>query len=212
MEVPDENYSKPKELQITKPEAPQRPPPPRTQPQPIPLNKNGRRSENGHSSSSAAERLREFKDPDYLAAKEVELGSSAESDGIPTDHMERVRKHASTLACGRPVTDQEGSDFRVSGPDLMSFEDSDEVMPGSKVDPAVDVLSEMDPNQNRPVSRIETTPPRDPSREANSPTSDFVFVTDNEVKDAMKSAVESVQRFSPHSPRRMLRGLRDGKI
>ena len=143
----------------------------------------------------------------------MELGSSAESDNGGNDSFQRSRDHP-------PMSrEDDPSDFRVSGRDLISFDDNDESQPaslGHVPEPAIDALSEV---EGKPAG--EAGPGMAPvgpgggridvrARDPNSPSSDFVFVTDNEVKDAMKSVAEVVQRFSPHSPRRLLRGLREG--
>ena len=141
----------------------------------------------------AAERLKGFKDPGtHLATKEVELGSSAESDG--GNPVESLKEHLDRVS---QLQHQDQADTASLG----SNHSSDDLLgyarePTGDVDSAVDVAAILD-NSGNPA----------PSKDQTSPTSDFVFVTENEVKDAVKSANESVQqKFTP----RKLRGLREG--
>ncbi len=150
--------------------------------------------------SLAAERLQEFKDPGtHLAAKEVELGSSAESEGGST--VEHLKQHLDRVS----LLQQQSADQASVGSneDLAEFGRD---IGGGDVDSAVDVAAALDDvNQNATVSQQQQQ--QQQSKDQTSPTSDFVFVTDNEVKDAVKSAQDSMQRFSP----RRIRGLREGK-
>ena len=140
----------------------------------------------------AAERLQEFKDSGTrLAAKEVELGSSAESDsGNP---VENLREHLDRVSQLQQA-DRVSLGSNNSSDDLVGYGRE----PIGDVDSAVDVAAVLDNSSKGITSQ--------PSKDQTSPTSDFVFVTENEVKDAVKSANESVQKFSP----RKLRGLREG--
>ena len=221
VEVPDETYQKPKST--TKVEAKPVFSTPQSAPQPIPSGNN--QADRASEERSVVERLKDFKDPDYLATKEVELGSSTESDVMPMDQImgQQARKHV-PLSCTHDTVVTESNDFRVPEPDLISFDDSDDLIAVTKVESAVDALSELD-GEDKPTPPARTHNGNDSittnigsealrtegrGRDPNSPSSDFVFVTDYEVKDAMKSVAEAVQRYSPHSPRRLLRGLREG--
>ncbi len=66
---------------------------------------------------SAAERLREFKDPSHLAAKQVELGSSAESDGGGMDSLKDHFSRVSQLQQG----DVHSMGSNYSSDDLVGF-------------------------------------------------------------------------------------------
>lgn len=96
---------------------------------------------------STAERLRDFKDPEYLAAAAVEMGSSAESDGGGMEGYTR-----SKMAADSPGSSST-ENLRPGPADLIAFDDS-------------------------------TDAPEDPQ----SP-SDFEMVSENDVKDAVRSAL-----------------------
>ena len=142
----------------------------------------------------AAERLKGFKDPGtHLASKEVELGSSAESDG--GNPIENLKEHLDRVSqLQQQEQDVASLGSNNSSDDLVGYGKE----PSADVDSAVDVAAVLDNSVNSVYSQ--------PSKDQTSPTSDFVFVTEIEVKDAVKSASESVQKFSP----RKLRGLREG--
>ena len=203
VEVPEEKPVKSKESR----EEPDKPAVAPTPPQSIPIVTSKQPSLDLPVGNMAdTHRLDEYKDTEYLTAnKEVELGSSAESDSNP---FETYRN---------PMME----------PDLISFDDEPLERP---VDTGVDALVELEQPQEVKVKK--TPPPRPPQPERmmsltsqtsvssdkslsseprqtapTSPSADFVFVTETEVKDAMKSANDQIQKFSP----RKRRGLRDGQ-
>lgn len=141
----------------------------------------------------AAERLQEFKDPGtHLAAKEVELGSSAESDG--GNAVENLKEHLDRVSqLQKQERQADAASLSSSHSDDLGF-----IEPNTDVDSAVDVAAALDNSSHSLTSQ--------PSKDQTSPTSDFVFVTENEVKDAVKSSGDAAQKFSP----RKLRGLREG--
>ncbi len=144
----------------------------------------------------AADRLQGFKDPGtHLATKEAELGSSAESEGGGGGAVESLKQHLDRV-----------SQLQHQPLDGASLDSSDDLLELSRevqadVDSALDVAATLDNNSSH------NTPPSE-AKEQMSPTSDFVFVTENEVKDAVKSANDSAQKFSP----RKIRGLREGTL
>ena len=165
-------------------------------PQNIPGKKRGSLAEALNQETTAAERLQVFKDPDLLATKTVELGSSAESDS-GMGHYSRVhhRDNDSNDSLGgyeHSVGSEGPSSLR---PDYYfnSFDESGNALhgKGDDVDSAQDVVATIE-------DKIVKPKPGDP----NSPSADFVLVSETEVKDAIKSAL-------PPSPQRK-RKLRDG--
>lgn len=122
----------------------------------------------------------------------MELGSSADSDGgTPLDHMReqfarrrRPERHHSELTS-----------------DLTSFEDD-----SKSIDSAQEALCELDgPHSlSAPVSR--QTSQVGMRKEMDS--GDFVMVTETDVKDAVKTAADSIAKISP----RKGRGLREGQL
>ncbi len=88
-------------------------------PKPIPVLQRRAPSTNEASppDNSAAERLQEFKDPSHLAAKQVELGSSAESDGGGMDSLKDHFSRVSQLQQG----DVHSMGSNYSSDDLVGF-------------------------------------------------------------------------------------------
>jgi len=158
---------------------------PKSEPQSIPATKRTSLSEVLDEESTAAERLQVFKDPDLLATKTVELGSSAESES-GMGHYSRVHNRDNDISDSLV-----GLDVNCDGPNSLGmdyyynpFLDSNK---SDDVDSAQDV-----------AATIEEKKAKDPQ----SPSADFVMVSDTEVKDAIKSAL-------PGSPRKK-NTLRDG--
>ena len=140
---------------------------------------------------TAKERLQDFKDPDYLTAHEIELGSSADSDGgNPLEHMREQFE--------RRRADRQHSEL-TSHSDLTSFDDD-----SKSIDSAQEALSELDSlnSMSAPVSR--QTSQAGIRKDVDS--GEFVMVSENDVKDAVKIANEALGKISP----RKGRGLREG--
>lgn len=189
MEVPDDNKSTKSKERRDKDQTGRATPTACSAPQPI----SNKLTQRNLDDKSAVERLQDFKDPDYLSTKEVELGSSAESDSYPLDQYRKDN------AC-------------------MQFNDHIK----KPVEPALDALAELEkdtvkktppprpPRPERMLSQASTSSQTSAESRQTAPTSpsaDFVFVTETEVKDAMKSANDAIQKLSP----RKRRGLRDGE-
>jgi hypothetical protein len=152
---------------------------------------------------SAAERLQDFKDPEFLTTKTEELGSSAESDSGAALEVMRQRVE-SLLGQNSPETFNDANLVKNNDADryngdanLISFNDSgntdstDGSLQSKIPTPLPDVCS----NQKAP----------------RSPT-DFVMVTETDVKDALSTALQtppSVSNKTVVTPS-MNRKLRDG--
>jgi hypothetical protein len=127
---------------------------------------------------STAQRLAEFKDPEYLAARSVELGSSADSDGGMEGYERRRLMH------------EEGSTFS-SSENLISFDDT-------PVDTGVDALDDMH-SVDRQISSSS-------SNQVASPASDFEMVNEADVKDAVRTALHPLAK-APAPQRRLREGF-----
>ena len=160
------------------------------------------------SRSIATERLHEFKD---MTLKEVELGSSAESDGNPL--LDRLREQLDHRTWSKENTAanvvRSSASFTAShdASDSSSFsrlsigDDNDETSPNlGNIDDAVDVLAELEANDSGLDKRrgVESGDVGSDATSVNSiasannvptsPGADFVMVTDSDVKAAVKAA------------------------
>ena len=167
------------------------------------------------SQAIATERLQEFKDATLLSSKDVELGSSAESDGNPLldrlreqlDHRAWSKENAapSVLRSNTSFTrDTDVSDSSSVGR-LSLGDDIDDTSAnhGSSVDDAVDALAEMEANDTtlaKPCGldvegatklAASGNSGGDGTQMPTSPGADFVMVSDSEVKAAVKAATPS---------------------
>ena len=181
---------------------------------------------------SAAERLQEFKDPEYLATRTVELGSSAESDG-GLEHYDRgkvrmQREDSSNFSStdnlagmgGRQGSFDRSTVYSTSsagdglsvpgggavpGGDLISFDMDEDCVDTKEANPQVDSAVDA-------LAELDPPPPRNNQskestvdrqvRGASGKESEFEMVTESEVKDAIKTVLQP-------SPRHR-RTLRDG--
>lgn len=174
------------------------------------------------SQAIATERLQEFKDATFLSSKDVELGSSAESDGNPLldrlreqlDHRSWskentapnvVRSNTSFTASSR---DADASDSSSVGRLSVSDDIDDASVNHGSVDDAVDALAELERNDTSlaKLCGLETEGPTDDTSANNgasvniaptSPGADFVMVSDNDVKAAMKGATQAGIKLGP---------------
>ena len=165
---------------------------------------------------TAAEILQEFKDPESLAAK-VKLGSSADSEGEYSS-SNLVGGYDGSVSA---TDDMYRNDLQGSRmPDLMSFERYGGRNETHVVDTGVDAVAVMDgsPSLSTPTQQDSTDstimdakvidPKSVDPRAPQSPLTDFVLVTEREVKDVMQGVADLVIPRS-HSRGRG-RGLREG--
>ena len=134
--------------------------------------------------------MEENSDEEFSGPKEVELGSSADSNGpldieehLPVRNKPRAPKMADIM----------------NEPDLISFDDS-------PVEPVTDIPAPIPPPRPSRPPQINKQAEKPAAPTPASPNGDFVMVSDSDVKDALKIATESMQRMGP----RKRRGLRDG--
>ena len=160
------------------------------------------------SQSIATERLHEFKD---MTMREVELGSSAESDGNPLldrlreqlDHRTWSKENTAANVVRSNASFTSSHDVSDSGSvsRLSVGDDNDETSPNlGNIDDAVDVLAELEANDSS-LDKRRGSESGDVSNDAasvnsaastnnvaTSPGADFVMVTDSDVKAAVKAA------------------------
>ena len=155
---------------------------------------------------SAVERLQDFKDPEFLTTKTEELGSSAESESGTAVEVMRQRvesllgqnnsdKYINTNQTRTNEADQYNGNVN---PDLISFSDS-----GKQRN--VDVLDGANPSK----VLTSTTDVYSSQKVPKSP-SDFVMVTETDVKDALTTALQTPHPMSSKAVSPVVNKLRDG--
>lgn len=170
---------------------------------------------------AVVERLREFKEPD-LTAREIEMGSSAESESHIPSHLRDsrcdVERDSSVISTTSSVSDM----CRVE--DAVSME-------GGEMDPALDAIDVMYqsnisdtqiPCQSEPclsaitgdgINYSQSHPDLKSGDDmgdnlSKSESSEFEVITDNEIKNSPKTVQDLLSKYKP----RKRNALREGKI